>query len=338
MTSLEWCKLTWEWLVVLREWLVAETRYEASGLNDALGRARKVINIPKRRAVQWWNWARKLAVWGTIISLTIFVIGIFVGGKLKAGWPNSITGLLIAPILFVFLVWWTPLVAIVTIILEIAHGKIRGATDAGIAQAKGWLGLICGILLWQVLLSLAFSLIPYWNAPSRIPLLMLLALTMALIGIRWNSMTWYRGIIKFLVIGIFIAQILVCFFPATSLAIHFLTGKVDRSLAGKIENGNLFPAKAKSDTIVLSSGIYAFDLVPGETNQWITVKEGHRYSFSSSTANDPTLQSFFLIYKNGKMIKVDRADVTIPPGPGPFRLMAGENGAYIKLLVVKKTT
>lgn len=98
------------------------------------------------------------------------------------------------------------------------------------------------------------------------------------------------------------------------------------------------PSAVQSDNIVLDSGIYNFLLGPGETNdKWITTKDEYDCSFSSSTANDPVLQSFFLIYRDGKMIKVDRADVIIPPNSKPFKLMGGgEKGAYVKLLVFKK--
>jgi hypothetical protein len=106
--------------------------------------------------------------------------------------------------------------------------------------------------------------------------------------------------------------------------------------AGELLNSSA--SSTISDTIVLDSGIYNFRLDPGQTNdKWMTIQEGCRYSFSSSTANDPISKWFFLVYKDGKMIKVDRADTIIPPGPGPFKLMGGENGAYIKLLIVKKT-
>jgi hypothetical protein len=102
------------------------------------------------------------------------------------------------------------------------------------------------------------------------------------------------------------------------------------------------PASTKTtplvgDTITLGSGVYNFRLNPGETNdKWVVIEKSHDYSFSSSTAKDPATQAFFIVYKDGKMIKVDRADVVVPPGPGPFKLMGGELGAYVKLLIVKK--
>jgi len=35
-----------------------------------------------------------------------------------------------------------------------------------------------------------------------------------------------------------------------------------------------------------------------------------------------------------KRKKVDKADIVLPAGPGPFKLQGGKNGAYIKLLVM----
>jgi len=93
--------------------------------------------------------------------------------------------------------------------------------------------------------------------------------------------------------------------------------------------------EAVIDSVHLSSGIYIFPLNPGEINdKWITVEEGHNYSFSSSTAHSPVDEDFSVIYKDGTIKKVDKADIVLPAGPGPFKLQGGKNGAYIKLLVM----
>ncbi len=271
MTIGDFLLLTWEWLTI---------EYEVGTLDLLIQKVRNIINITQQRAQQWWSWAKRLAIWGTIISLIIFLAGIIIGGFTHLGWPNSVAGLLIAPILFVLLAWWTPLVAIIAVIYEIAHGRARGAIDIATAQAKWWLGLTCGILLWQVLVSLAFTFIPYWNAPSRIPVLMLLALAMALIGIRWNNVTWYRSVIKFLVIGAFIAQVSVCFLPATATALHSKMGEVDESIAENIKNG----FSNKGQTAVLTSshspgfetmpvGVHHFTVQKDTSTDWIKIPD-----------------------------------------------------------------
>lgn len=86
----------------------------------------------------------------------------------------------------------------------------------------------------------------------------------------------------------------------------------------------------------LGPGIYSFRLAPGEiTKEKFAIQPDCEYSFSSSTMADPARQVFFVIYDE-KTIKIDRADIPIPPGPGPFKIMAGESGAYVKLLIIKK--
>ena len=307
MTIWDFLALTWEWLTV---------EYEVGTLDQLIQRVRNIINITQQRAEQWWDWARKLAIWGTIISFVIFLASIFIGGFTHLGWPNSVAGLLIAPILFLLLAWWTPLVAVMAVIYEIAHGRVKCTTDVAIAQAKWWLGMVCGILLWQVLVSLAFTFIPYWNAPSRIPVLMLLALAIALIGIRWNNVTWYRSIIKFLVTGVFIAQVLVCFLPETSTALHSLLGKTDKSIAKKIENGSLFSAKATPprDISWMTAKVetektdlfraYTGDAIYYYANKgfWVEYEDGNKY-FNNPSYNGQMMR--FIITsakKEGEMI------------------------------------
>lgn len=86
----------------------------------------------------------------------------------------------------------------------------------------------------------------------------------------------------------------------------------------------------------LGPGVYNFRLAPGEiTKEKFAIQPDCEYSFSSSTMADPAMQVFFIIYDE-KIIKIDRADIPIPPGPGPFKIMAGESGAYVKLLIIKK--
>ncbi len=95
--------------------------------------------------------------------------------------------------------------------------------------------------------------------------------------------------------------------------------------------------KLLGQDLYIGPGIYSFQLNPLEkTKEKITVQPDCEYSFSSSTRRDPVKQDFFLVYEDGKIIKIDRADVPVPPGPGPFQIQAGELGACVKLLIVKK--
>lgn len=217
------------------KWL--EDLYDAGELNDAIQRARSVIKLTREEAKQWWGWAKTLTLCCAVISLLVFFSGAILGLWAKVGWPNALAGLLIAPVLFVLLIWWTPLVAIIAVIGEITHLRFKSIPSAAVAWAKWWLGVTCGILLWQVIASLAFTFIPYWNAPSRIPVMMLLALAMTLIGIRWGGFPKSRKIIKVLVVAMFVAQVAVCFFPATATALHSLLGKTDDSIATKVTTG-----------------------------------------------------------------------------------------------------
>lgn len=234
MTLWEFCKETFAWL---------SDQYDAGELNDAIQKMKSVIKLTKEEAKQWWCWAKFLALWGTVASTLLLVVGIAVGWLMGTGYPNALAGLLIAPLLFILLVWWTPLVAIIAVIYELAEFRYRGLPGAAVAKAKSWLGLTCGILLWQVIASLALTFIPYWNAIACLPILMLLALAMALIGIRWGNLPNYRKIIKSLVIGAFVTQVAVCFFPHTATALHNWMGKADKRVAISIETNGILPTR-----------------------------------------------------------------------------------------------
>lgn len=316
MTMTIWDFLTETWL-----WLSDE--FEIGSIDEAIRRARNVINITRQRAERWWEIARSLAIYGIIVSLVIFLTGVLIGGFTHLGWPNSVAGLLIAPILFVLLVWWTPLVAIVAVIYEIAHGKIEGIANIAVAQAKWWLGLTCGILLWQVLVSLAFTFIPYWNAPSRIPVLMLLALAMALIGIRWNNVTWYRGVIKFLVIGVFVTQVLVCFLPATATALHSKLGKTDLVFANGIKNG--FTGKPQ-----IQEKIVPFK--PGQpSNSGLVAQLGDTVQYINPTAT-------FKAPGKEKFHDISATTEHVSTGFGSIVIYGSEKEGYVQIKVIPKRT
>jgi len=224
-----------DFLTFLVAWLLKE--YKKGTIKEVIQEVKSMINITEEQAKWWLSRAKLWAKRGAIGSLIILLVGIIAGGLMNEGWPNSVAGLLIALTLFILLTWWTPLVAIIAVIFEIAHSRIKSVPDVALAQAKWWMGLICGVLLWQVLVSLAFTFIPYWNAPSRIPVLMLLALAMALMGIRWSGSKRYRSVIKLLVVIIFITQVLACFFPSASTALNSLTNRTDIVVATSLNAG-----------------------------------------------------------------------------------------------------
>ena len=270
-----------EFLILTREWLTA--KYETGQLDDAIKKMKGVIKLTEEKSRQWWAWAKYLTICITITAFIIFLGGVIMGGLTKADWPNSVAGLLIAPPLFILLVWWTPLIAIIAVVSELANLKIRNVPDAIVAQAKWWLGLTGGILLWQVIASLTLTFVPYWNALSRLPVLMLLALALALIGVRWGSFPNYRKIIKTAVVVTFITQIAVCFFPHTATALQGWAGKADKNAAKSIETNGLLPKTLTKKVSVppRNVGWTKWLAIQTATNSMIRVYNGDEFIYKS---------------------------------------------------------
>lgn len=272
----------WEFLTLTWEWLVAE--YEGGNLDDAIQKAKHIINLTEKRAKQWWYCAKLLAIICVSVSLILFLLAFFIGGYAQIGWPNAIAGLIIAPFLFVLLLWWTPLVAIIAVISEIIHLRFKSAPGVAVSWAKWWLGLTCGVLLWQVIASLAFTFIPYWNAPSRIPVMMILALAMTLIGIKWGSGQKYRSIIRTLVILAFIAQVAVCFIPQLSTLATASTSRLGKNVqakASKVEREGFFSAPAAP--LPRDIGWQRWEVKP-TTNTVVRVYNGDEFIYKSPSA------------------------------------------------------
>jgi|GEM_PF-2088495 len=275
MTTKEFLQLTWVWLI---------TQYKKGELDDAIAKMRRVIRLSREGAKQWWGWAKFLALWGVLASILLMIIGIGLGWLIDTGYPNAIAGLLVAPLLFILLVWWTPLAAIIAVIHELAEFRYKGLPGVAVAKAKFWLGLTCGILLWQVIASLALTFIPYWNAIVCLPILMLLALAMALIGIRWGNLPNYRKIIKSLVIGAFVTQVAVCFFPHTATALHNWMGKADQRVAINIETKGLTPKLSRpSAPLPRDLGWQRWEVKP-TANTVVRVYSGDEFVYKSPQA------------------------------------------------------
>lgn len=286
MTIWEFFKETFAWLV---------DQYDAGELNDAIQKAKRAINLTQERARQWWFWAKFLAVVCIAGSVILFCIAALVGGFIQAGWPNALAGLLIAPALFVLLIWWIPLVAIIAVIGEIIHLRFKSAPSAAVAWAKWWLGATCGILLWQVIVSLAFTFIPYWNAPSRIPVMILLSLAMALIGVRWGNLQKHRAIIKTLVVVAFIAQVAVCFIPQLATLATASTSRLGKNVeatAARVAREGFFPTKPPTPPPPRDLGWQKWE-VKLTTNSVVRVYNGDEFIYKS-------LSPFKVVDEGGK--------------------------------------
>lgn len=306
MTLLEFIALTWELIQ-------AETNnLELDGY----------MRGARDRVVAWWNFGRQFVITGLIAVLALNVAGFILGWIFDTGIFNAIVGLLIAPIILIIIAWWTPLAGVLGIASEIVHGQFKSALQGGVKWAEGWMKIALGILMWQLILSLFLSVAPYWNAPTRVPIIALSALLFVLTSYIWGGGTFYRQIIRFSVIAIFVLNTVFCFIPATAIAIGAWWIKTDTSMARKVERDGIiqmvFP-NAEASTfgispIELQKGIYPLSQGAGELSSWIEPQGSGRYWIDSPDGG------FFILTPGGA--KIPSSDVARWPKSGPFKVYA----------------
>lgn len=322
----------WEFLALTWEWIMAE--YRAGAFNDAIQwtdqrinevaqMVRNAINTTQTVAEQWLAMAILTTIVGLSISTVIFLLGILISGFVNAGWVNAIAGLLIAPILFILLVLWTPLAFLLGVVIEITHLRFKNAPAAAVKYAQMWLKLIAGILFWQVIVSLAFTFIPYWNAPSRIPVIILLSLAMAFMSIRWGRFAGSQTIIKILVVLMFLIQVTVCFLPTAATALHSKLGKTDLAFADGINNG--FTGKPQ-----MQEKIVPFK--PGQpSNSGLVTQLGDTVQYINPTAP-------FKVPGKEKFHDISVTTEHVSTGSGSIVIYGSEKEGYVQIKVIPKRT
>jgi len=303
----------WEFITLTMEWIQAEVNN--LGLGDQMRAARN-------RVVAWSNFGRRLAFWGMIAVLVLNLAGFILGWIFETGIFSAIAGLLIAPIILIILAWWTPLAGVIGIAAEVVHGRFASVLEGGAKWAEGWMKIALGILMWQLIISLFLSVVPYWNAPSRVPLIALSALLILLTSYIWGGGKTYRKVIRGSVIAIFALNILFCFWPATAKAVATRLDKADSTTARQVERGGivrLLIPNADASTgginpIELQKGIYPLSQGAGELSGWIEPQGSGRYWIDSPDGG-------FLILTPGGA-KIPSSDVSRWPKSGPFKVYA----------------
>jgi len=303
----------WEFITITWEWIQAETNN--LGLEGYMGGARD-------RVVVWWNFGRLVAIVGLITVLALNLVGFLLGWIFDTGIFNAMVGLLIAPIILIILTWWTPLAGVIGMAAEVVQGRFKSALQGGVKWAEGWMNIALGVLLWQLIVSFFFSVVPYWNAPSRVPIIALCALLIVLTSHLWGSNKLYRKVIRYSVIFVFAVNTIFCFVPATAKAISARWDKADSTIARKVERSGIVQlvlpnAEASSysiNPIELQKGIYPLSQGAGELSGWIEPQGSGRYWIDSPDGG-------FLILTPGGA-KIPSTDVARWPRSGPIKIYA----------------
>ena len=96
------------------------------------------------------------------------------------------------------------------------------------------------------------------------------------------------------------------------------------------------PQKAQGEKInrISQSGVFCFDLEPFQKlDSWLYVEKGLSYRISASKE---TWHPYYVKYKRGDLVKMDREGVKLPDCAGAFKLIASEKRVKLTLLVTKK--
>jgi len=123
-----------------------------------------------------------------------FSLPLLSAGYFETGFWFSLFGLIVTPIILVMLIWWEPIAIMLGIVMELLDFKFKRVLKGGKEYAEGWMKIILSIILWALIVSYIFSVVPYWNDLMRVPFTILCVLNNDMIGYRWGGMKWYRGL------------------------------------------------------------------------------------------------------------------------------------------------
>ncbi|MFH0775588.1 MAG: hypothetical protein V2A53_08905 [bacterium] len=264
----------------------------------------------RRRIEDWWGWTRTITLVGVIASFTIFFFSVLAGLIWKTGIFVTVSGLIIAPILFIMLAYWTPIAALVGAVIKVLDLKFFGIVEGGKEYAERWLKIISAFLLWELIVSFFLSVVPYWNNPATIPLIGLCAVIMGFMGYVWGRDLWYRTALKTAVVVVFFVNIIFCFFPLCGKALSERANIFDKEMSTSIKKGELGKKTSSATVRTCQSETSRFNdaetVIELKKGDWLLYKldkngytprifvpTGVKYELTSMTENPYTV-----IYEN----------------------------------------
>lgn len=220
--------MTWpEFFIIVFQWIYAETQNLPQLTNQLIDQ----IQPHARRF-----WRQFLVLAAATILIPIFLIGF--DFYFKTGWPTALAGMLLAGALTIILFKpiYIGLAALIGVVWELSHLRIRTAPDVAVKFGESYLRMIAGLLLWELIICVYLSFVPIWTNPTAVPKIALLAAVLALTGVVWGL----KGLItKRLIVGIvgmlFIIFTISFFIPKTSQAVKEKGGKWDEKIAGWVK-------------------------------------------------------------------------------------------------------
>ncbi|MEK7203119.1 MAG: hypothetical protein AAB653_02275 [Patescibacteria group bacterium] len=236
------------------------------------------------RVETWWGWTRVITFVGVVASFAIFSISVLAGLIWKTGIFVTVSGLLITPMLFITLAYWTPLVVLVGAVAMALKLKFFGIVENGKEYAERWLKIIAAFLLWELIVSFFLSVVPYWNNPAIIPSLGLCAVLMGVMGCVWGRDRWHRTALKTAVVVVFFVNIAFCFFPLCGKAISAKVGTLDKGITMFIKGESdkePSPVAVAPQQDATTGKVLMIELKPNEIYIVESVYEGQNWKYLS---------------------------------------------------------
>ena len=220
----------------------------------ALGLTREVT---RDMVKAYLKFIRTLAKWSIIVALILLPLPI-AGSLLHFSWMSGIYLAIIGFLLCIWLIAAFPIVMLV------------GYTFEEIKLIKKTSQLIGGILFWILLLSIYFYLVPVWNYPAAIPLVLIICAVLALGFMRFGIGINPRFAIG--VIFIILCLITISFYmPTSRSAANTFVGWLDTRVAGVITSpvhpSPQVPKRTNYDYVRIDDIVF-FDPLTAEPKVW----------------------------------------------------------------------
>jgi hypothetical protein len=203
---------------------------------------------------------RRLAIIIVFAPIPILAFGVI--GNL--GWLVGFIGIFWASISVVLLLLTAP----IGLILETLILAVRGGfTRAGIGER--YVRVVLGILLFELSMTLFIGLVPIRNNLAALPLFVVAALVLAILGLAGTKTAFTR---KFIAAVATIAVIFFTFsffFPQSSASMIAVRGKFDKELAEAVNSSGLGDPKdiSSDEDYAFPPGVFLIE-VPLEPDVW----------------------------------------------------------------------
>jgi hypothetical protein len=225
----------------------------------ALGAA---VDITKETVTAYATFLRNLAKWSFIVAIGLLPLPI-IGSVFHLSWMNGLYLLVLALIFSTLLMAASPLV----ILARLGYEHVKPFKWAAQLRAGFW--------FWSLLIVAYFWLVPVWNYPAAIPLIVIICIFLAVAFVRFgyslDPKLFYR-----LMLALLLLLTLFCYMPASRSAAGTFVAWLDGEVAGFLTSPSHSTSKGPRRIGYALSSIGAiafFDSTTSEPKVWYCESE-----------------------------------------------------------------